>query len=389
MGGFFRVLWQNKAGFAGFCGLVFVLLVITVGQSFVDFDDNVKLDQINSPPGSRLILLTRPEDKDTLTSLEALEGLTVGVLDKTAGPDFVAESDYADTIEVEKFRWQSSRGVPKALEALSEGEIDALVMFSKLADRFVIDETSRYFQEPYSHLTISNAKLGPPLLLGADTQGRDMFTHVINGGRSLIATAVLAGLISTLIAFTLGTVAALAGGVVDRVLVAIANFIIVIPRFPLLIVLAALVTLTNWLLLATLIGVLAWPALMRAIRAQVLSLKERDYVEAAVALDLSRAHIIFREILPNMMSFVAINFVVAITTAMYDQIGLIFLGMAPINDYTWGVMLYFGRSRGTLFNADSAAMLLAPVLAIALFQVSLVLFSRVLEEAFDPRLRAT
>lgn len=389
MRGFFKVLWQNKAGFAGFCGLIFVLFVVTFGQSFVDFDDDVKLDQINSPPGSRLVLLTRPEDADALKTLADLEGRTVGVLDKTAGPDFIAESAYADVIEVETFRWQSSRGVPKALAALSEGEVDALVMFSKLADRFVINESSRYFQEPYAHLTISNATLGPRLLLGADTQGRDMFTHVINGGRSLIATAVLAGLISTLIAFVLGTTAALAGGMVDRGLVAIANFIIVIPRFPLLIVLAALVTLTNWLLLATLIGVLAWPALMRAIRAQVLSLKERDYVEAAVALDLSRAHIIFREILPNMMSFVAINFVVAITTAMYDQIGLIFLGMAPINDYTWGVMLYFGRSRGTLFNADSAAMLLAPVLAIALFQVSLVLFSRVLEEAFDPRLRAS
>lgn len=385
---FLKLIWQNKAGFVGFCGLVFFILLITLGQFLVDFDNNVKLDQINSPPGSRLILLTRPEDKELFVDLADLEGHSVGVLQKTGGPDFVAEYKNADLIAVEEYRWRSSRGVPVALKGLAEGEVDALVMFSKLADRFVIDSENRYFEKDYAHLTISNPKLGPRLLLGADTQGRDMFTHVINGGRILIITAVTAGLISTLIAFILGTVAALAGGLLDRVLVAIANFIIVIPRFPLLIVLAALVSLTNWFLLATLIGVLAWPALMRAVRAQVLSLKERDYVEAAVALDLSRAHVIFREILPNMMSFVAINFVVSITSAMYDQIGLIFLGMAPINDYTWGVMLYFGRSRGTLFNPDSAAMLLAPVLAIALFQVSLVLFSRTLEELFDPRLRA-
>ncbi len=385
---FMKLIWQNKAGFVGFCGLIFYLLLITIGQWFVDFDNDVKLDQINSPPGSRLILLTRPEDKERFQTLADLEGQTVGVLDKTGGPDFLADSNEADTIAVETYRWRSSRGVPDALKGLAEGEVDALIMFSKLADRFVIDSENRYFQADYAHLTISNPKLGPSLLLGADTQGRDMFTHVINGGRILIITAVTAGLISTLIAFVLGTVAALAGGLLDRVLVAIANFIIVIPRFPLLIVLAALISLTNWLLLATLIGLLAWPALMRAVRAQVLSLKERDYVEAAVALDLSQAHIIFKEILPNMMSFVAINFVISITSAMYDQIGLIFLGMAPINDYTWGVMLYFGRSRGTLFNADSAAMLLAPVLAIAFFQVSLVLFSRSLEELFDPRLRA-
>ena len=386
---FLRQIWQNKAGFVGFCGLIFYLLLITLGQWLVDFDDDVKLDQINSPPGSRLILLTRPEDKDRFTSLADLEGHTVGVLEKTGGPAFVSEYDNASEITVETYRWRSSRGVPDALEGLAEGEVDALVMFSKLAQRFVFDSESRYYEAEYAHLTISNSKLGPMLILGADTQGRDMFTHVINGGRMLIVTAITAGLISTLIAFVLGTVAALVGGLLDRTLVAIANFIIVIPRFPLLIVLAALVRLNNWLLLALLIGLLAWPALMRAVRAQVLSLKERDYVEAAVALDLGRRHVVFREILPNMMGFVAINFVVAITSAMYDQIGLIFLGMAPINDYTWGVMLYFGRSRGTLFNVDSAAMLLAPVIAIAFFQVSLVLFSRTLEEIFDPRLRAS
>jgi peptide/nickel transport system permease protein len=384
---FFKLLWQNKVGFIGFCGLVFYLLLITVGQWVVDFDNEVKLDQVNSPPGSRLILLTRPEDKDRFVTLQDLEGHKVGVLEKTGGPAFVEAYPNAAAIEVEEYRWRSSRGVPDALEGLAEGEVDALVIFSKLAERFVFDEESRYFEEAYAHLVASNPKLGPRLWFGADTQGRDMFTHLMNGGRTLIITAIVAGLISTLIAFVLGTVAALSGGMVDRVLVAIANFIIVIPRFPLLIVLAALVTLNNWILLATLIGLLAWPALMRAVRAQVLSLRERDYVEAAVALDLSKTHIIFREILPNMMSFVAINFVVAITSAMYDQIGLIFLGMAPINDYTWGVMLYFGRSRGTLFNIDSAAMLLSPVLAIAFFQVSMVLFSRALEELFDPRLR--
>jgi peptide/nickel transport system permease protein len=384
---FFKLLWQNKVGFIGFCGLVFYLLLITVGQWLVEFDNDVKLDQVNSPPGSRLILLTRPEDKDRFVTLEDLEGHKVGVLEKTGAPAFVEAYPNAAAIEVETYRWRSSRGVPDALEGLAEGEVDALVIFSKLADRFVFNEDSRYFEEDYAHLVASNPTLGPRLWLGADTQGRDMFTHVMNGGRILIITAIVAGLISTLIAFVLGTVAALSGGMVDRVLVAVANFIIVIPRFPLLIVLAALITLNNWLLLATLIGLLAWPALMRAVRAQVLSLRERDYVEAAVALDLSKAHIIFREILPNMMSFVAINFVVAITSAMYDQIGLIFLGMAPINDYTWGVMLYFGRSRGTLFNIDSAAMLLSPVLAIAFFQVSMVLFSRALEELFDPRLR--
>jgi peptide/nickel transport system permease protein len=126
---------------------------------------------------------------------------------------------------------------------------------------------------------------------------------------------------------------------------------------------------------------------MRAIRAQVLSLRERDFVEAARSLGLSTNHIMLREILPNMISYVMINFIFSITFAMYEQIGLVVLGLAPINDYTWGVMLYFGRSRGTLYNPDGASMALSPVLAIAFFQVCLVLFARALEEIFDPRLR--
>jgi peptide/nickel transport system permease protein len=94
-----------------------------------------------------------------------------------------------------------------------------------------------------------------------------------------------------------------------------------------------------------------------------------------------------REILPTMISFVVINFIFSIFFAMYEQLGLVVLGFAPINDYTWAVMLYFGRSRGTMFNPDGASMALSPVLAICLFLVFLVLFQRALEDYFDPRLR--
>ncbi|MEZ4631263.1 MAG: hypothetical protein R2880_11225 [Deinococcales bacterium] len=130
------------------------------------------------------------------------------------------------------------------------------MLFSKIHRRYLADSSSRFYQPDLSHLTISNDRLSPPLLLGADTQGRDMFSHVVNGGRILILTAIVAALISTAIAFLLGSSAALFGGFIDRILVSIANFIIVIPRFPLLVVLAALITLNNWLLLASLIGCL-------------------------------------------------------------------------------------------------------------------------------------
>jgi peptide/nickel transport system permease protein len=383
---FFRALRRSPVGLVGFFGLVFYALLITLGPRLVAFDEQVRLDQIAAPPGSRIQLLTRAEDAIRYRTLEDLEGRTLGYIRETGGEQMVIP--YEGRLELDDTRWRSGRGVPDAMQKLADGEIDALIVFSESVKRYITENRDAAQAAQFSSLVVSNPALGPAHLFGTDTQGRDIFSHIVNGGSTLIYTALLAGAFSTLIAVALGSLAALVGGVVDNALTSTANFVLTIPGFPLLVVLAALIPLTNFIVLAALIGALSWPVLMRAVRSQVLSLRERDYVEAAVALNLGMPHIILREILPNMMSFVAINFIFAVTSAMYQQVGLIFLGMAPINDYTWGVMLYFGRTRGTLFSPDSALMVLAPVVAIALFQVSMVLFARAVEEMFDPRLRS-
>jgi peptide/nickel transport system permease protein len=383
---FFRALRRSPVGLVGFFGLVFYALLITLGPRLVAFDEQVRLDQIAAPPGSRIQLLTRAEDASLYQTLEDLEGRTLGYIRETGGEQMVIP--YEGRLELDDTRWRSGRGVPDAMQKLADGEIDALIVFSESVKRYITENRDATQAAQFSRLVVSNPALGPAHLFGTDTQGRDIFSHIVNGGSTLIYTALLAGAFSTLIAVALGSLAALVGGVVDNALTSTANFVLTIPGFPLLVVLAALIPLTNFIVLAALIGALSWPVLMRAVRSQVLSLRERDYVEAAVALNLGMPHIILREILPNMMSFVAINFIFAVTSAMYQQVGLIFLGMAPINDYTWGVMLYFGRTRGTLFSPDSALMVLAPVVAIALFQVSMVLFARAVEEMFDPRLRS-
>jgi peptide/nickel transport system permease protein len=223
--------------------------------------------------------------------------------------------------------------------------------------------------------------------LGLDYQGRDILSHIVYGGQAVIMTAALAGVLTTLIAVVLGAGAALIGGLLDQALTAVANFILAIPQFPLLVVIAAVINLDERFWLAVLLAVLDWPTLMRAIRAQVLSLRERDYVEAAVSLNLGMAHIITREVLPNMISFIVISTIFSIRTAMYAQVGLVFLGLVPLSEPDWGVMILLARQQGALFLRDATSMLLSPVLAIALFQLSLVLFTRSLEEIFNPRLR--
>lgn len=386
--GYFRVLMHNKAGFIGFLGLLAYFVVTFIGPYFVAFDDEVNLDEIAGPVGSRIQLLVRAENADVYTSFESLAGKKVGVVDQTGGASLIAP--WEDTLEVESFNWNSRRtgpGILAALTALDAGEIDAMLIFSKSVREYVTEPTDPQQKEAFSDLVVSNPTLGPAHLLGTDTQGRDIATHIVHGGRELILVAVGAGFISTLIAVLLGSSAAIFGGIVDQILSAFTNLILAIPQFPLLVVLAGLLSLTSPVFLALLIGILSWPTLMRSVRSQVLSLRERDYVEAAVALDLGTRHIMFREILPNMISYIAVHLVFSITAAMYSQIGLVVLGLAPINNYTWGVMLYFGRSRGTMFNPEGASMVLAPVIAIALFQVFMIMFARSLEELFDPRLR--
>ncbi len=224
--------------------------------------------------------------------------------------------------------------------------------------------------------------------LGLDWKGRDVLSHMVHGGQTLIITSIQAGIFATVIAVVLGSLAGLVGGVADQIISTIANFILTIPAFPLLIVLAALVDLDSGFLLAVLFGVLNWPTLMRAVRAQVLSLRERDYVQAAVALDLGLWHIIAREVFPNMVSYIAVNLIFTIRIAMYSVVGLVFLGLVPLKEPDWAIMIFTGRQQGVLFLPQAAGMLLSPIVAIALFQLSLVLFARSLEEIFNPRLRA-
>jgi peptide/nickel transport system permease protein len=224
--------------------------------------------------------------------------------------------------------------------------------------------------------------------LGMDHQGRDVFSQVVNGGRDILTTALLTALISTAIGISLGALSAVAGGAIDGFLVMFSDIFLAVPRFPLLVVLAGLIQVGSMAVLALILALLSWPGLYRAVRAQVLSLRERDYVEAAVLLDLGTSHIIFREILPNMMSYIAISFAFTMTGSIYAQTGLVFLGLVPFSSSNWGVMISIAWTRGAIFYKEAAMYILAPVFTIALFQLAMVWMTRSLEEVFNPRLRS-
>jgi peptide/nickel transport system permease protein len=152
-------------------------------------------------------------------------------------------------------------------------------------------------------------------------------------------------------------------------------------------VLGAFFRLDSPAMLALMIGALSWPILMRSIRAQVLSLKEREFVEAARLLDLGTYRVVFIEIVPNMASYIMINFIIAVTNAIYALVGLYLLGLAPLAGANWGIMINDAWIKGAMFQQDSLLYILAPIAMIVLLQLGLIMLTRSLEEILNPRLR--
>ena len=224
--------------------------------------------------------------------------------------------------------------------------------------------------------------------LGTDHQGRDIWSQIVNGGKDVIYVAFLAALISTTIAVVFGTMSGFIGGWVDSAIMSVTDIILTIPQFPLLAVLAAFISLNSLTFLGILMGLLNWPTLLRALRAQALSLKQRDFIEAARALDLGVWHIVLREMVPNMMPYIVVSFALGMTFAVYQQAGLVFLGLVPISAGNWSVMIQLAWVRGAIFYKDSIWYIMAPIIAIAILQLAIISMTRSLELVFNPRLRA-
>ncbi|HDD26495.1 MAG TPA: ABC transporter permease, partial [Acidilobales archaeon] len=191
------------------------------------------------------------------------------------------------------------------------------------------------------------------------------------------------------VGITVGMVAGFKGGIVDAILMSITDIVMTIPGLPLLIVLATVIKASEPWVIGLMLSITAWAGLARSIRSQVLSLKEREFIEAAKVLGLPTYHIVFKEIMPNLMSYIAINFIFAATGAIYASVGLYFLGILPFTSFNWGVMLNMAYAQaGAHHTLRTMHYILAPIIAVVGFQIGLILFSYAIDEMFNPRLRA-
>lgn len=223
--------------------------------------------------------------------------------------------------------------------------------------------------------------------LGTNGSGQDIFQLILVGGRTVIYVGFGAAALTCAIAVALGSLAAYFRGRFDAVMLQITDIVLTIPQIVLLAVMGAFFSIDSPTALAILIGVLSWPVLMRSIRAQVLSLKEREFVEASKLLDLGTARIVFVEIVPNMASYILINFIIAVTNGIFALVGLYLLGLAPMRGLNWGIMINDAWTKGAMFNSNAMGYIFAPIVVLVLLQLGLIMLSRSLEEILNPRLR--
>lgn len=244
---------------------------------------------------------------------------------------------------------------------------------------------------PVSHVENPMAAYeGPSLahLLGTDYAGRDTFKEIIQGSTPVLIVAVLASAFSVVIGVVIGLSAGILRGVGDTILMRIADIFLTIPSLPLVIVLVAFIQSSSPFVLAGIIAITGWAGLARSVRSQALSLARRDFVEAAQVQGLSFWNVLSRQLLPNIGSYVAMNFLLGITGAIYAEVGLYFLGIAPFTASNWGVMLNFAINQaGAIYTSQSLLYLLSPMVAIVVLQIGFVLFTRALDQLFNPRIR--
>jgi peptide/nickel transport system permease protein len=223
-------------------------------------------------------------------------------------------------------------------------------------------------------------------ILGTNPQGKDVFSQLVWGARLSLLIGFGSGALMVVIATFVGMIAGYFRGIVDDILNFVMNLFLVIPALPLLVLLSAYLKPST----ATIIFALAftgWAYNARIIRAQTMSLREKDFVAAAVVSGESPVKVIFVHILPNMVNIIVGGFIGAVIYGIMTSTGLAFLGLASTQDVTWGTNLFWAQNGGALMIGAWWAFVPSG-LAVALVAFGLALINYGMDEITNPRLTA-
>jgi peptide/nickel transport system permease protein len=235
---------------------------------------------------------------------------------------------------------------------------------------------------------IYKTALGPSTahLFGTTQYGQDLFSQFVNGTRETLIIGVVSGVASTFLSVFMGLLAGYLGGVADLVLNYITDVLLVIPTLPLLIIIVAFLPNSGVPVLITVLTVTGYSYGARQLRAQTLSLRGRDFLEAARVRGERALYIVFVELIPTMTSLIVATF---LGTAVYNVIaaaGLQFLGIGDPSSLSWGTMLYWAQNNEAL-QTDQYMWAIVPGVGIALLGAAFALLNYAFDEIGNPALR--
>ncbi len=222
--------------------------------------------------------------------------------------------------------------------------------------------------------------------LGTDYLGHDIFTNLIYGTRTSLIIGLVAGAVTTVIGVILGVVAGYRGGFAEEALMGVTNVVLAIPAIVVLILLSVSLPTRGALTLAIVIGVTSWPWTARAVRAQASSVRTREHIDIAKLSGARTASIMAFDVLPYMLSYIVMAFVLQVSSAILAEAGLSLLGLGPSQGQSLGIMLHWALAWEAVRNGAWPAFV-APTVVLTLIGFSLLLLQSSMDELFNPKLR--
>jgi len=255
----------------------------------------------------------------------------------------------------------------------------ALLIISAFPSWFTPDDPAAEIYNPGMGLSWAHP-------LGTTSFGQDVFSQLMAGTRQSMMIAMVVGFFCTILSVVIGISAAYLGGLVDDALSLFTDVVLVIPTFPLIIVITAYLKSASFWLMVFVLVITGWSYGARQLRVQALSLRNRDYLLAARARGESAWYVIAVELIPPMTSLIVANFLGAALYAVLAESGLQFVGLGDINAESWGTMLYWAQNNEAL-TTGLPLWALAPGVAIAVLGSALALLNYAFDEIANPALR--
>jgi len=222
--------------------------------------------------------------------------------------------------------------------------------------------------------------------LGTDNFGRDVFTQLMYGIRTSLIIGCIAGSVATTLGLLIGTVAGFIGGMLEEILMAVTNVVITIPSIVILILLSIAISTRSIIVMGFIIGITSWPWTARAVRAQASSLRTREHVDIARLSGATPLSLIVSEIIPFMLSYVVMAFVLQLSSGILQEAALSMLGLGPSGNISLGIMLQWALLWESVRTGAWWAFL-PPAFLLTLIAFSLLLLQSSIDEIFNPRLR--